>query len=74
VIVVAISTTLNFLDREYIITWGKAKIENRQPSITQITTKEIVEACLSRRNKPDARDIAYMENELGKTPRDIEDW
>jgi len=65
-----INASLNFLDREYSVTGRKAKIENGQPSITPITATEIAAAGLSRRNKPDARDIAYIENELGKKPRD----
>lgn len=72
-IAAAINDTLNFLDREYNVTGRKAKIENGQPSMTPITATEIADAGLSRRNKPEARDIAYIENELGKKPRDIKD-
>lgn len=68
VTVAAINAPLNFLDREYTVTGRKAKIENGQPSTTPTTATEIAEAGLSRRNKPDARDIAYIENELGKKP------
>lgn len=66
----AINACLKFLDREYSVTGRKAKIENGQPSITPRTATEIAAVGLSRRNKPDARDIAYIENELGKKPRE----
>lgn len=66
----AINACLNFLFKEESVTGRKAKIENGQPSITPIAETATAAAGLSRRNKPDAREIAYMENELGKKPRD----
>lgn len=64
-----INACLNFLDKEKIVTGRKAKIENGQPSITPIAETATAAAGLSRRNKPDAREMAYIENELGKKPR-----
>lgn len=64
----AINACLNFLYNEYSVTGRKAKIENGHPKITPIAATATAAAGLSRRNKPDAREIAYIENELGKKP------
>lgn len=64
----AINACLNFLNKEEIVTGRKAKIENGQPSITPEAETATAAAGLSRRNKPDAREIPYIENELGKKP------
>lgn len=66
----AIKACLNFLYKEKSVTGRKAKIENGQPSITPAAATATDAAGLSKRNKPDARDIAYIENELGKKPRE----
>lgn len=50
------------------MTGKKAKIENGQPRITPTAATVTAMAYLSSRNKPDERDMAYMENELGKKP------
>lgn len=50
------------------MTGKKAKIENGQPRITPMAATATVMAGLSRRNNPDERDMAYIENELGKKP------
>lgn len=46
----------------------KAKIEKGQPRITPTAATETAKQCFSSRNNPDERDIAYIENELGKKP------
>lgn len=46
----------------------KTKIEKGQPRITPVAATETAMAGLSRRNNPDERETAYIENELGKKP------
>lgn len=43
-------------------------MENGQPRITPTAATEIAMAGFSRRNNPDERLIAYIENELGRKP------
>ncbi len=50
------------------MTGEKAKIENGQARITPIAATATAIAGFPRRNNPDERDMAYMENELGKKP------
>lgn len=59
---------LNLLISETIVIGRKAKTENGQPRITPMTATATARACFSKRNKADARDMAYIENELGKKP------
>lgn len=59
---------LNLLIKEYNTTGRKAKIENGQPRITPTVDTATAIAGLSRRNNPDERLIAYIENELGRKP------
>uniref|UniRef100_A0A2P2JK38 Mannosyltransferase n=1 Tax=Rhizophora mucronata TaxID=61149 RepID=A0A2P2JK38_RHIMU len=66
VIIPVTNVSLNFLVREYNVTGRKAKIENGQPRTTPRTATKTAKAGFSRRNNPDERLIAYIENELGK--------
>ncbi len=50
------------------MTGRKARIENGQPRITPTAATATAIACFSRRNNPDEREMAYIENELGKKP------
>lgn len=50
------------------MTGKKAKIENGQPRITPTAATATAIAGFPRRNNPDEREMAYMENELGKKP------
>ena len=50
------------------MTGRKARIENGQPRITPIAATATAIAGFSRRNNPDEREMAYIENELGKKP------
>lgn len=50
------------------MTGRKTKIENGQPRITPTTATETAIAGFSRRNRPEERLTAYIENELGKKP------
>lgn len=59
---------LNLLAKQYNVTGRKAKIENGHPRITPTAATETAIAGFSRRNSPDDRDMAYIENELGKKP------
>lgn len=59
---------LHLLAKEYNVTGRKAKIENGQPRITPIAATATAMAGFSRRSSPDERDMAYIENELGKKP------
>lgn len=59
---------LNLLTRAHTVTGRKAKTENGHPKITPRAATATAMACLSSRNSPDERDMAYMENELGKKP------
>lgn len=59
---------LNFLSKEKIVTGRNAKTENGQPRMTPVAATATAEAGLSKRKSADDRDIAYMENELGKKP------
>lgn len=59
---------MNPLANKYNVTGRKAKIENGQPRITPVAATATAIVGLSRRNRPDEREIAYMENELGKKP------
>lgn len=63
---------LNFLIREYTVTGRKAKIEKGQPRIVPVAATATAIAGLSRRYNADEREIAYIENELGKKPAKIE--
>lgn len=60
---------LNLLIKEYNTTGRKAKIENGQPRITPTADIATAIAGLSRRNNPDERLMAYIENELGRKPK-----
>lgn len=64
----ATNTCLNFLAKEKNVTGRKTKIENGQPRITPTAATATAIAGFSRRNRPDDRDMAYIENELGKKP------
>lgn len=59
---------LNVLDKEYNVIGRKAKIENGQPRITPVAATATAIAGLPRRNNPEERLMAYIENELGKKP------
>ena len=59
---------LNCLAKEYNVTGRNAKIENGQPRITPTTATATAHAGFSRRNNPDERLMAYIENELGRKP------
>lgn len=50
------------------MTGRKTKIENGQPRITPTTATATAIAGFSRRNRPEERLTAYIENELGKKP------
>lgn len=50
------------------MTGRKTKIENGQPRITPTAATATAIAGFSRRNNPDEREMAYIENELGKKP------
>lgn len=63
-----INACLNLLINEKIVIGRNAKIENGQPSITPVAEVATAKAGLSKRKKADARDIAYIENELGSKP------
>lgn len=54
--------------REKNVTGRKAKTEKGQPMITPPAATATAEAGLSNRAKAEARDMAYIENELGKKP------
>lgn len=64
----AINTCLNFLANKNNVTGRKTKIENGQPRITPTAATATAIAGFSRRNRPDEREMAYIENELGKKP------
>lgn len=59
---------LNLLIKAQKVTGRKAKIENGQPRITPTTETATAIAGFSRRNRPEERLTAYIENELGKKP------
>lgn len=59
---------LNLLRREYMVTGRKAKIENGHPRITPVAATATAAAGFSKRKNADDRDIAYIENELGRKP------
>lgn len=59
---------LNLLSSEYTVTGRKARIENGQPRITPVAATATAVACLPKRNSADEREMAYIENELGKKP------
>lgn len=59
---------LNLLIKEYIVTGRNAKIENGQPRITPIAAMATAMAGFSKRKNAEERDIAYIENELGRKP------
>ena len=59
---------LNCLAREYKVTGRNANIENGQPRITPTAATATAHAGFSRRNNPDERLMAYIENELGRKP------
>lgn len=50
------------------MTGRNAKIENGHPSITPVAAEATAKAGFSKREKADARDIAYIANELGSKP------
>lgn len=50
------------------MTGRNAKIENGQPRITPVAATATAHAGFSRRNNPDERLMAYIENELGRKP------
>lgn len=62
------NTCLNLLFRENNVTGRKAKIEKGHPTITPAAATATAIAGFSRRKKADDRDMAYIENELGKKP------
>lgn len=64
----AMNTCLNFRTKEKTVTGRNAKIENGQPKMTPTAATATAIAGLSRRNNPDDREMAYIENELGKKP------
>ena len=64
----ATNTCLNFLVKEKTVTGKNTNIENGHPRMTPITATATAIAGFSRRNKPDEREIAYIENELGRKP------
>lgn len=59
---------LNLLVNEQIVIGRKAKTENGQPRITPAAATATAMAGFSKRNNADERDMAYIENELGKKP------
>lgn len=59
---------LNLLARDKIVTGRKARTENGHPRITPVAATATAAAGFSKRKSADERDIAYMENELGKKP------
>lgn len=59
---------LNFLTREHIVTGRKAKNENGQPRITPIAALATAKGGFSNRKNAEERDMAYIENELGRRP------
>lgn len=62
---------LNFLIKEYTVTGRKAKTEKGQPRITPVAATATAMAGFSKRYNADEREIAYIENELGKKPVNI---
>lgn len=50
------------------MTGRKANTENGQPRITPTAATETAMAGFPKRNSAEERDIAYIENELGKKP------
>lgn len=62
------NTCLNLLAKEYNTTGRKANMEKGQPRITPTADTATAIAGFPRRNNPDERLIAYMENELGRKP------
>lgn len=59
---------LNLLYIEKTVTGRKARIENGQPRITPVAATATAVSYLPKRNSADDREIAYIENELGKKP------
>lgn len=57
---------LSVLVKEYIVTGRKANIKKGHPRITPVAVTTTAMACFSKRNNADDREIAYIENELGK--------
>lgn len=62
------NANLNLLIRLKAVTGRKAKTENGQPRITPEAATATAAAGLSKRKSADDRDIAYIENELGRKP------
>lgn len=56
------------LRKEKNVTGRKAKTEKGHPIITPLAATATAIAGLSKRANADAREIAYIENELGRKP------
>lgn len=50
------------------MTGRKANIENGQPRITPVAAVATAQAGFSKRKSAEERDMAYIENELGRKP------
>lgn len=62
------NTGRNLLTNEYIVIGRNANIEKGQPRITPVAATATAIAGFSKRNNADERDMAYIENELGRKP------
>lgn len=62
------NTCLNFFLKEYTVTGRKTNTEKGHPRITPVAATATAMAGLSKRYNADEREIAYIENELGKKP------
>lgn len=59
---------LKLFRKEKNVTGRKAKTEKGHPSMTPVAATATAIVGLSRRANADARDMAYIEKELGKKP------